>query len=342
MINNIFIMCGPAGCGKSTWIEQNKIEPCYIISRDKIRFNILNQNNTNQYFKYENIVKKEFFEAIYNATAILHEINIYIDATHLTEKSRRQVISYIADKDRWTINFVNFNITLEICLAQNAKRDGLARVPDGAIKSMFNSYEPANYEEYNVINVNKISPKIYITSDTHFMHDKDFLYAPRGFNTSEGHDKQIIKNWNLVVSKEDTVYHLGDIGMGTDIEKIASYVNQLNGKIYWIRGNHDTDNKVKYLKEHCPNIIQVTYAEMIKYKKYTFYLSHYPTAVGNYDDELKHNKFYSLCGHTHTKDKFLDFNNMKSYHVELDAHNNFPVDIDNIIEDIKNKINIGE
>lgn len=40
-----------------------------------------------------------------------------------------------------------------------------------------------------------------------------------------------------------------------------------------------------------------------------------------------------------TQDKFQDFNKGLIYHVELDAHNNKPVLIDNIIEDIQNKIN---
>ena len=74
---------------------------------------------------------------------------------------------------------------------------------------------------------------------------------------------------------------------------------------------------------------------MIKYKKYNFYLSHFPTCVGNYDD---HVKFWCLCGHTHTKDKFLDIDK-KCYHVELDANNNYPVLLDNIVEEIKTKYN---
>lgn len=35
---------------------------------------------------------------------------------------------------------------------------------------------------------------IYLTSDLHFGHNKEFLYKPRGFNSIEAHDEQIIKN----------------------------------------------------------------------------------------------------------------------------------------------------
>ena len=98
---------------------------------------------------------------------------------------------------------------------------------------------------------------------------------------------------------------------------------------------HNINVVKEYIKEHCPNIMSVSYAEMLQYCKYSFFLSHYPTAVGNYDDEEKHNKFYSLCGHSHTKNKWQDFNTMKSYHVELDAHDNHPVNIETIIRDIQ-------
>ena len=45
--------------------------------------------------------------------------------------------------------------------------------------------------------------KIWFTSDMHFGHQKSFLWEPRGFNSSEEHDKQIIKNWNSVVGNDD-------------------------------------------------------------------------------------------------------------------------------------------
>ena len=47
-----------------------------------------------------------------------------------------------------------------------------------------------------------------------------------------------------------------------------------------------------------------------------------------------------LCGHTHTDDRFADFDNGLIYHVELDAHDNRPVRIDQIIEDIKDKCGV--
>ena len=52
--------------------------------------------------------------------------------------------------------------------------------------------------------------EIWITSDTHFGHDKDFIWGARGFENIEQHNQEIIKRWNEVVKKDDIVYHLGD------------------------------------------------------------------------------------------------------------------------------------
>ena len=47
-------------------------------------------------------------------------------------------------------------------------------------------------------------------------------------------------------------------------------------------------------------------------------------------------KLINLCGHTHTDNKFKDMDKGLIYHVELDAHNNKPVLLDDIIDDLKN------
>ena len=179
---------------------------------------------------------------------------------------------------------------------------------------------------------------IYLSSDFHFGHRKSFIYEPRGFTSIEEHDKKIIENWNSIVNPEDEVYCLGDEIMN-DLEHGVECFKQLNGKFHLIRGNHTTDNKLNALVNNCSNIVSFgQYATVIKFGKWSFYLSHFSTRVGNYDDEEKHTKFYCLCAHTHTKDKWLDWHD-KCYHVELDAHNNMPVSIEQIIKDIKERNN---
>ena len=180
----------------------------------------------------------------------------------------------------------------------------------------------------------------FITSDTHFCHNKDFLYTPRGYSSIEEHNEGIIQNWNSVVNKEDYVYHLGDIIL-TDIDAGIECVKRLNGHIFLYRGNHDTDNKIARLCKECKNIDFTeefpVYASMLQVGKKHFYLSHYPTMTANIDDDKKPwHRVYNLCGHTHTQDKWLHWQ-FGIYHVELDAHNCYPVAIEDIVADIQGK-----
>ena len=171
---------------------------------------------------------------------------------------------------------------------------------------------------------------IWITSDTHFGHLKEFLWGPRGFKSSLEHDEAIICNWNSVVKPEDEVYHLGDV-MLNDNEHGLECIKRLNGKIHILIGNHDTDTRIELYKT-CPNIVSIDYATQIKVGKKYFYLSHYPTLVHNYDDYVK---IWNLHGHTHSQNKFSEW--FHCYNVCLDAHNNYPVNIENIIQDINNQ-----
>lgn len=184
---------------------------------------------------------------------------------------------------------------------------------------------------------------IYLCSDWHFSHNKDFLYAPRGFTSIEEMNAAIIENHNKIVSAEDDVYVLGDCCMGDSslLDLNKSYIESLNGKLHIVTGNHCTNKKIE-LYSNCKNVVEIKECAMLlKYKKYHFYLSHYPTMTSNLDiDKPLYARVINLCGHSHTKDKFEDFKKRLGliYHVEMDAHENKPVSIDNIIEDIKSVI----
>jgi calcineurin-like phosphoesterase family protein len=60
----------------------------------------------------------------------------------------------------------------------------------------------------------------------------------RPFATVEEHDETLIENWNKVVKHDDQVWHLGDVGMGSEME-ILEKVSRLNGSKHLITGNHD-------------------------------------------------------------------------------------------------------
>lgn len=183
---------------------------------------------------------------------------------------------------------------------------------------------------------------IFICSDLHLSHDKDFIFIPRGFSSIEEHDAEIVRRWNSVVSPDDIVYVLGDV-IVLNLESGMKYLEQLNGHIYIIPGNHDSVHKIEEYKK-LPNV-QVLNAvcggllpasAMIKYKKYYLCLSHFPTLCNNYDEDkpLKA-RCINLCGHSHTKDKFADMDKGIIYHVEMDAHDCYPIELDKVIEEIK-------
>ena len=178
---------------------------------------------------------------------------------------------------------------------------------------------------------------IYFTSDTHFGHDKDFLWSPRGYNNIYEHDKDIIKKWNNIVSYDDEVYHLGDVMLG-DNDYGLSCIKQLNGKLHIIRGNHDSNTRIELYK-NCFNVVEVTEGKYFKWNKYNFYLSHYPTLTSNHDaDKPLKARTISLCGHSHITDPYYDWDKGLIYHVELDTNNCYPILIDDIIAGIKLKI----
>lgn len=179
--------------------------------------------------------------------------------------------------------------------------------------------------------------EIFFTSDTHFCHNQGFLYEPRGFSSIEEHDEAIIENWNKVVKPSDIVYHLGDT-MLNDNEKGVECFKRLNGQIFLIWGNHDTENRTNALFEACRHkLLGGWYAYQIKYEKFSLYLSHYPTLTANYDDKRLSQHVINLHGHTHQQANFLYPNNPFMYHVGVDSHNCTPVHIDEVMTDIRQR-----
>ena len=178
--------------------------------------------------------------------------------------------------------------------------------------------------------------KIWLTSDTHFGHDREFVWGPRGFNNVEEHDQAIIENWNKVVAPGDTVYHLGDVMLG-DNKHGLECLEQLNGKIYIVKGNHDTVTREKLYFFDCDTVKDINPAYWIKYNGITFYLSHFPTITSNLEKSanLKEH-IINLYGHTHQKTNFYE-DIPFMYHVGVDSHNCTPILIDDIVKDIENK-----
>lgn len=173
---------------------------------------------------------------------------------------------------------------------------------------------------------------IYFTSDWHIGHDKDFIYKARGFSSIEEHDTAILERCNEIVQPEDELWILGDLALNNENETEWDrvYTNLYCRRIWFLVGNHETDKRMdKYEFDYGFNY--GGFVDIFKYNKHKqFYLSHYPTMVDNYNE--KDRFFWNLSGHTHSKEKFHP--EYKIYNVAVDAHNCYPVSIEDVIKDI--------
>ncbi len=86
--------------------------------------------------------------------------------------------------------------------------------------------------------------KTFLIADTHFGHANILTFKRnnglplRDFPNIDEHDELLIDNWNSVVSTNDKVYHLGDVGFKS-FSKLGYILERLNGTKVLIKGNHD-------------------------------------------------------------------------------------------------------
>lgn len=135
----------------------------------------------------------------------------------------------------------------------------------------------------------------FFNADTHFFHERLLgisEFAPRPFLTVEDMNETIIDNWNRRVGPEDVVYHLGDIAIlhtrpeKDALEQIFDVLDQLNGRLVLIKGNHDSRALFKYLDRHNHPVGNGQKFEfhdvgaLIKMNHRQYYLTHYPMMMG--------------------------------------------------------------
>ena len=142
----LYIMCGPSGCGKSTWAHKFMEENPQVIyvSRDAIRYSIVAENE--EYFKREREVFKQFASTI--TDALMAGSDVIADATHLNQFSRRKLTQTIDMRFQdYEIAIVVMMIDMNECLARNALREGRAKVPELAIKHMYDDFRQPEFDE---------------------------------------------------------------------------------------------------------------------------------------------------------------------------------------------------
>jgi predicted kinase len=142
----LFLLSGPAGCGKSTWIEHRLWQGGGAwISRDNIRFGMLQEGE--DYFAHEEEVFDMFIRLIQNEIDIESATDIYVDATHLNKAARDKVLNRLNLDSLDEINCVFFDIPSEVAIERNENRTGLAHVPRSVIRRMALSHTMPEADE---------------------------------------------------------------------------------------------------------------------------------------------------------------------------------------------------
>ena len=135
----VWLLSGIPGSGKTSWVKKRIKEYGGVhCSRDEIRFSLLKDDE--DYFAHEDEVVALWLEKVTNAINNPEVEDIYIDATHLTEKSRAKVLNKLPKGD-YFITIVFFDVPLETCIKRNDNRSGRAFVPRSVIRRMYASYD---------------------------------------------------------------------------------------------------------------------------------------------------------------------------------------------------------
>jgi calcineurin-like phosphoesterase family protein len=171
---------------------------------------------------------------------------------------------------------------------------------------------------------------IWFTSDQHFGHANIIKYTKRPFNNAGEMNEALIKEYNSIVSPNDTVYHLGDFGWHKP-EILLKIAQRLNGKKHLILGNHDkTIRKNIHTFTSCFKSI-VEYLEItvqdksISGRNQKIIMSHYPMVEwnGSYHDS------WMLHGHCHSNGDWRNLDRLR-HDIGVDGNSYRPLSYDDV------------
>ena len=80
-------------------------------------------------------------------------------------------------------------------------------------------------EEYN---------NLYVTSDTHFGHKQEFIYAARGYTSPQEMNEDMICSINKTVGENGILLHLGDFCLNTTREEYINIMRRIRVKEVWM------------------------------------------------------------------------------------------------------------
>jgi predicted kinase len=168
-MSKLIIMAGIPGSGKSTYAKEHKGENDIYISRDEVRFSLLEEND--DYFSKETQVYNKFIETINRALQIGKFDAIWVDATHINKKSRTKLLRRI-NQPYSSLEAVWLKTPLQTCLNRNNQRTGITKVPDPQIRRMNDGMEePLFIEGFDKITIVELDKE-----NTYTKEDKGVLF----------------------------------------------------------------------------------------------------------------------------------------------------------------------
>lgn len=195
------------------------------------------------------------------------------------------------------------------------------------------------FENIKPLKLDSSKQGIWFTSDTHWGHKNIIKFCSRPWNNVEEMDQGLIENWNSVVKETDIVFHLGDFAFATN-GRWKQILEQLNGHIYLILGNHD---RVRWPGDKTMELFSGVFQQaFLKIDNKQIYLNHCPLLCydGIYRDP--ENTVWALSGHTHIQkhnNHGKDFERLKymlptQYDVGVDFNDYKPISF----SEVSNKI----
>jgi len=175
---------------------------------------------------------------------------------------------------------------------------------------------------------------IFFTSDLHLGHTNVIEYCNRPFESIIDMDTTIIQNWNNIITKDDLVFIIGDFCFHCNKQGWKNYLDQLNGFIWLIKGNHDRNIPDDY--EHFRWIEGFLNTRMIDSEfdggEQRLTMCHYPMWSWYHS----HKESWQLFGHIHSGPNIVKskeiFNSLRpsQYDVGVDNNDFTPVHWDQI------------
>ena len=167
--------------------------------------------------------------------------------------------------------------------------------------------------------------KFYI-SDTHFFHENIIRICGRPYSAVEEMNDDMIKRWNSKVGPNDEVYFLGDFAFRyPNMNAVYNILDQLNGKKYFIKGNHDKTLKDIKFRSYFEWVKD--YAEIDDSGRFVV-LMHYPLEDWN----GRYRNSYHLFGHIHNNYQDVRANVPRRFNVGVEVNGYEPKTLDELIQ----------